>query len=252
MEGGLDTAHSSFAHNERLGDLDWIRNRDGHPRIEVEKTDYGYCYTSTREMSADREYVRVYHYVMPAMQLRGNTTQWTGNGGKAEIPTLNGHVWVPIDDEQTYVYNFMYGLDQTVVVPDAYAWEDEEKFGRGKDDLLPGYRLKRNIENDYLIDREMQRTTNFTGIKGVNTQDFALQEGMGPIVDRSREHLGSSDKAIIAARQLLLEGTREIEEGNTPRGALPKTYCNVRAYDGFIRKGEDWRVAFAEHLAVKF
>jgi len=42
----------------------------------------------------------------------------------------------------------------------------------------------------------MQKTQNFTGIVGVNTQDFALQEGMGQICDRSKEFLGSSDKAI--------------------------------------------------------
>jgi len=252
MEGGLDTAHSSYAHNERLGDMDWIRNRDGHPRIDLEPTQYGYCYTSTREMGGGRQYVRIYQYVMPAMQLRGNTTQWTGSGAKTEIPTLNGHLWIPIDDQQTFVYNFMYGMDQTVVVPEDYAWEDEAKFGRGKDDMLPGYRLKRNLENDYLLDREMQRTQNFTGIKGVNTQDFALQEGMGPIVDRSKERLGTSDKAIIAARQLLLEATREVELGRAPRGAFPETHQHVRAYDGFLSKGDDWRTAFAEYLTVKF
>jgi len=118
--------------------------------------------------------------------------------------------------------------------------------------MLPGYRLKRNLENDYLLDREMQRTQNFTGIKGVNTQDFALQEGMGPIVDRSKERLGTSDKAIIAARQLLLEATREVELGRAPRGAFPETHQHVRAYDGFLSKGDDWRTAFAEYLTVKF
>ncbi len=51
----------------------------------------------------------------------------------------------------------------------------------------------------------MQKTRNFTGIVGVNTQDFALQEGMGPICDRSKEFLGSSDKAVVAMRRLLLE-----------------------------------------------
>ena len=65
LEGGLDTSHSSYLHNERLGDRNWIRNRDGAPRLDVEKTDYGYCYTSTRDMQEDGLYVRVYHYIMP-------------------------------------------------------------------------------------------------------------------------------------------------------------------------------------------
>src|SRR6202453_2043380 len=71
LEGGLDTAHSSFAHNERLGDRHWIRNRDGAPRLDVERTDYGYTYVSTRNVGEDGHYVRVYHYVMPAQQMRG-------------------------------------------------------------------------------------------------------------------------------------------------------------------------------------
>jgi len=185
------------------------------------------------------------------MQLRGNTTQWSGNGAKSEVPTLNGHVWVPIDDDQTWVYNFMYSADECIPIPPDYAWTDEQKFGRGKDDLLPGYRLKRNIDNDYLIDREQQRTKNFTGITGVNTQDFALQEGMGPIVDRSVEHLGTSDKAIIAARQLLLEATSIVESGGMPRGLAPETQ-RVRPYDGFVKHGEDWRTAFAQELVPRF
>jgi phthalate 4,5-dioxygenase len=252
MEGGLDTAHSSFAHNERLGELDWIRNRDGHPRLDVVKTDYGYCYSSTRSMDDEHEYVRIYHYVMPAMQLRGNTTAWTGNGEKVKIPKLDGHVWVPINDEETFVYNFMYSYDPKIPIPLEYAWQEEKKFGRGKGDVLPGYRLKSSIENDYFIDREMQRTKNYTGIVGINTQDFALQEGMGPIVDRSKERLGTSDKAIIAARQLLLEASYAVADGHVPRGAMPENYRNVRAYDGFVRVGDDWRAAFASDLAVRF
>src|SRR5665213_2591720 len=182
---------------------------------------------------------------MPAVQLRGNTTAWTGHGEKVRVPKLDGHVWVPIDDEQTWVYNFQYSYDPSIPIPEDYAWEEEAKFGRGKDDVLPGYRLKASSENDYFIDREMQRTKNYTGIRGINTQDFALQEGMGPIVDRSKERLGTSDKAIIAARQLLLEATHAVADEYAPRGAKPETYRNVRAYDGYVRVGEDWRAAFA-------
>src|SRR5207302_5717188 len=96
----------------------------------------------------------------------------------------------------------------------------EAAMGRGKDDLMPGsFVLRRNPSNDYLIDRQMQKTRNFTGIMGINTQDFALQEGMGPICDRPKEFLGSSDKAVVAMRRLLLEALDTIEKGGIPRGA---------------------------------
>ena len=49
VEGGLDTAHSSYLHNNKLGDNSMLRNRDGAPKLEVEKTDYGYYYVSDRK-----------------------------------------------------------------------------------------------------------------------------------------------------------------------------------------------------------
>jgi phenylpropionate dioxygenase-like ring-hydroxylating dioxygenase large terminal subunit len=251
LEGGIDTAHSSWAHNERLGDPTWIRNRDGHPTLDVEKTDYGFRYISTRNMGEDvGKYVRLYHFVMPAMQMRGGVNSWTGFG-KDTVPRLDGHIWMPIDDETCYVYNFMW-TNEDVPIDDEWYWNDEKRFGRGKDDLLPGYKLKKNPSNDYEIDRTLQRTKNFTGITGINTQDFALQEGMGPIVDRSLERLGTSDKAIIAARQLLLEGTDAVEAGNAPRGTDPATYRSLRPYDAVIPHATTWEEAFAPELVARW
>jgi len=252
LEGGLDTAHSSFAHNERLNDPTWIRNRDTHPKLEVEKTDYGFRYASTRDLGDDGLYVRVYHYLMPAQQLRGNVTNWAG-GKRADTPKLDGHIWVPIDDEHTWVYNMTYGYDAGVPITEEFAWKDEAFFGRGKDDLIPGtYRLKASLENDYFIDRERQKTKTFTGIRGVNTQDFALQEGMGAIPDRSQERLGTTDRAIIVTRQLLLEACDRVASGEAPRGVEPRTYRDVRAYDRVIERDRSWREEFAGELAAKW
>jgi hypothetical protein len=41
--------------------------------------------------------------------------------------------------------------------------------------------------------RAAQRTHSFTGIAGIHQQDQAVTEAMGPIIDRTQEHLGSSD-----------------------------------------------------------
>ena len=252
LEGGLDTAHSSFAHNERLNDKNWVRNRDTRPRLEVEKTGYGFRYASTRDLGDDGLYVRVYHYLMPAQQLRGNVTNWVG-GTRAEVPKLDGHIWVPIDDEHTWVYNMMYGYDPNVPITAEFAWQDEAFFGRGKDDLIPGtYRLKANLANDYFINRQKQKNETFTGIRGVNTQDFAIQEGMGAIPDRSKERLGTTDRAIIVTRQLLLEGCDRAARGEQPRGVSPETYRGVRAYDRVIERDRSWREEFAEELLAKW
>jgi phenylpropionate dioxygenase-like ring-hydroxylating dioxygenase large terminal subunit len=252
LEGGLDTAHSSFAHNDRLGDKNWVRSRDGAPRLDVERTDYGYTYVSTRNLGDDGKYVRVYHYIMPAQALRGGVTSWNGIN-KADVPRLDGHIWVPIDDYTTMAWNMVWSYDKNVPITDEWHANDEARFGRGADDLIPGtFKLKKNLANDFMIDRAVQKTKTFTGIVGINTQDMALQEGMGPICDRSKEHLGTTDKAIIACRQLLLEAVAAVEEGKPPRGVDPSTYERVRPYDAVVPVGKVWETEFAPELVAKF
>lgn len=251
MEGGFDTAHSSFVHNDKLGSHDELRNRDRRPRIEVERTDFGYTYSSTRTADAQLSYVRVYHFVMPNHQLRGAVTDM--RGGRAEVPKLDGHIWVPIDDVTTFVYNWTYGYDEAVVLTEAYRRRSDTFAGRGEDDMIPGtFVLKRNPSNDYLIDRKLQRTRSYTGITGLNTQDFALQEGMGPIVDRSKEFLGTSDKAVVTVRRLLLEGIDAVERGQAPRGADPALSRGTRAHDGLVPAGQSWRDVFAASLQARW
>ena len=89
-------------------------------------------------------------------------------------------------------------------------------------------------------------------IKGINTQDVALQEGMGAIADRTQEHLGSSDRAILAMRNLLSAAVRAVERGERPRGIDPAGYRSVRPHDGVVPAGTDWRSAFADAMAAKW
>jgi hypothetical protein len=199
LEGGMDTTHSHFLHKQNGGDLTYLRNYAATvPQLDVYPTDYGYMYTGIRYVE-DKQWVRGFHYIMPTVQMRGDVegfVKWDDH-----VPKIDGHIWVPIDDEQTFVYNFMYSCDPAKPITHAGAIRFEIYAGRGPDDFLPGFRLKKNLANDYLIDREMQKRENFTGIVGVNTEDFAVQEGMGPIVDRSKEHLGTTDRAVIALRR---------------------------------------------------
>jgi phenylpropionate dioxygenase-like ring-hydroxylating dioxygenase large terminal subunit len=251
LEGGLDTAHSSFAHNNHMGDKSVLRQRDRSPKIDVERTDYGFYYVSTRDMGAEGNYVRVYHYLMPAQQMRGNTVGWFG--GQDEMPRIDGHIWVPIDDERTFVYNWICTYDRTIVLSPEWVAKRETQMGRGPDDLIPGTSfLKRNKANDYLVDRAIQRNHIYTGIVGINTQDFALQEGMGPVSDRTKEFLGGSDKAVVATRRLLLEAIDTVEKGGDPRGSDPKASRNIRAHDNMVPPGKDWRETFKQELVAKW
>ncbi len=251
LEGGLDTAHSSYAHNNNMGAKAEPRLLDKSPRLDVNPTDYGYNYVSTRSMGGGDAYIRLYHYVMPFQQMRGGIHEFSGERRKA--PALDGHVWAPIDDETTFVYNWHHTYDATTPIDEAHRVKTEVFYGRGPDDMIPGtYKLKKNKANDYMIDRDLQKTKIFTGIVGINTQDFALQEGMGPIVDRSKEHLGSTDRAIIAMRSMLLKAIDAVEAGGAPPGVEPSTHNNIRPYDGFVRAGEDWRAKFDPETKAKW
>ncbi|WP_426243446.1 Rieske 2Fe-2S domain-containing protein [Nocardioides sp. LHG3406-4] len=245
VEGGIDTVHSSFAHNEDLGNNRLLRARDTHPKLEVDVKEHGFTYASVRNISDDETYLRIYQFLMPFQQSRGRFIDWEGK--KAGLPSVHGHLWVPIDDENTFVYNFMYSTDESYPISDDYWDSHEARFGRGKDDFIPGtYWLRVGPENDYEIDRELQRTKTFTGIRGINTQDFALQVGMGPIVDRSLEALGSTDRAIQTARRLLLEAADEVESGGMPRGSDPEDHRDTRGTDMLVVRGTDWRDASKE------
>ena len=91
-----------------------------------------------------------------------------------------------------------------------------------------------------------------TGIEGINTQDFALQEGMGAIVDRTKEHLGTTDRAIIILRQILLESLDALETGGTLRALDPATYRNVRSVDRMVDNTLEWRSAVKDDFVAKF
>ena len=194
--------------------------------------------------------------MMPNQQMRSSTVNFVAGAGDKDPhkhPKMDGHLWVPVDDEHCWVYNWSCATEEAF--PPGYPEFWESFMGRGKDDLIPGtYRLKRNDSNDYMIDRDLQRKTTYSGIKGINTQDYALQERMdgGKIVDRSREFLGSTDKAIVTSRRQLLEGTRKVEAGERPRGADPVTYRHVRPVDRILPGEANWRETYPKLTVAKY
>jgi hypothetical protein len=77
---------------------------------------------------------------------------------------------------------------------------------------------------------------------------------MGPIVDRSKEHLGPGDRAIIATRRLLLDSIKTVQSGGSPLGA-DDSYYTARAIEKIFPRQETWRQTvlpemYAEELPV--
>jgi phenylpropionate dioxygenase-like ring-hydroxylating dioxygenase large terminal subunit len=244
LEGGIDTSHAPILH--RLLTVDSTRPgfkptnpfvRGKAPDLVVDLTDYGYQYAGIRPLGEREVHIRTYHYVMPFHQLRPSRTD-------SGIPTVAGHIWVPMDDENTMVFNWEHSTGQPLSDEDRL----ERRLGNGPMDVdQRTFRSHRNRQNSYLLDRQVQRTESFTGIDGINVQDRAIQESMGRIVDRSREHLGPADKAVIQARRLLRQAIETVRDGGTPRGVNPSYYA-LRAAEGVLPREADWRRALAPEL----
>jgi phthalate 4,5-dioxygenase len=246
MEGGLDTSHSSFLHRnfDAAGKTN-PRTRSTAPRLEVLNTDYGYMYASIRPLPEENQnFVRVYHYVMPFYQLRA--------GGLATtVGEIDGHIWVPMDDEHCWTYNFHCTKNEPITYEQ---WQKmEHGMGRGVEDFIPGtFKLKANASNDFGLSRERQKTVNYTGIEGVNTQDFAVQESMGPIYDRTQEHLGSADTAIIQMRRLLIQACQDLQEGKDPVGSHGEG-ADVRPAQMYLPADAKWtETNLMEELVARF
>jgi hypothetical protein len=109
------------------------------------------------------------------------------------------------------------------------------------------FRSVRNRANKYMIDRHLQKTQTYTGITGINTQDRAVQESMGRIADRSLERLGTTDRAIIAARRFLQQAVDTVEDGGDPPGVAP-TYYKLRAIEKVLPKDVRWFEAMKGEL----
>ncbi len=248
VEGGIDTVHSSFLHNNDLSNERHFKRIDTAPKLEVERTSYGFRYAGIRNLGEIGNYVRIYQFVLPFHQFRSHQVDFGGSGKREAMPMIQGHMWVPMDDQNTMVFNWMLSVDEDKPLSPEFIQKRETSAGRGPNG--EGTIRHQTKSNDWLIDRELQRNKTFTGIRGLNTQDLAVQESMGPVIDRSREHLGTTDKAIIQFRRSLLDAAHDLQNGIDPPGADSKAYRNLRATDVTIAKDVRWQEAAKDKLVA--
>jgi phthalate 4,5-dioxygenase len=244
LEGGIDTSHAPIMH--RL--LSETSTRGGFkpsnpfvrgkaPNLVVDLTDYGYQYAGIRPLGEAEMHIRTYHFILPFHQIRPSKAE-------SGIPLDAGHIWVPIDDETTAVYSWFYSPGAPLHDEDRL----ERGLGNGPMHVDPTtFRSKANRENNYLLDRLVQKTESYTGIDGINVQDRAIQESMGRIVDRSKEHLGPADKAIIQARKLLRQAVKTAESGGSPDGT-GTSYYTLRAHEAVLPRDADWRAELTPEM----
>ncbi len=213
LEGGFDPSHLAFLHRG-MGALPGA----GTQRTEITPTDFGLSVGHGRAVDGGRTAWRINQLVMPCFKM---ITPRQDDG------TIGFHGWVPIDDESCMVYSIDWHPGRPLTAAELahnLSWDDIHA------ETIPGSdRTVLNRANDYLIDRELQRSgRSFTGIKGLAMQDSGIQESQGAMHDRSREHLVASDLAIIRIRNYLLDAVRAQHDGLPPPGTDPATQ-RVRA-----------------------
>jgi phthalate 4,5-dioxygenase oxygenase subunit len=243
LEGEIDSSHISWLHrdfdreNTKQKAAGAQLSADGAPHIELRQTDYGLIYGARRDLDGQYQW-RVTQFILPMFSLIPRAPgDFTAGGGRA---------WVPVDDNHTTVFTFGYRVDHPIGREelDGYYLSGglfPPRMEPGRFTLPDGYVIDTFLpiaskENDYLLDREMQRTVNFSGIWGVHDQDRALAENSRPlsgrdrgIVDRAAEHLVSSDRAVVAARRLLVNLTDALAKGTEPAVVSEPSLFAVRA-----------------------
>jgi phthalate 4,5-dioxygenase oxygenase subunit len=205
LEGGFDTSHLSFLHKGVAE-----KHFDSVPVFyEVVPTDFGFVVGTGRQQD-DETLWTVNVMLMPFHKIIASAIS-------------AAHVWAPMDDENTMLYSVDFHPSRPLTGEDLA----RTKAFRGiHTENTPGTdRAIQNRDNDYLIDRALQATGgSFTGMRGLGIQDCAIQESMGPIADRTAEHLGISDTAIVKIRRLLLQTMKDHAAGKPLPGFNPESY----------------------------
>jgi phthalate 4,5-dioxygenase oxygenase subunit len=248
VEGAVDSVHSGMLHNDDISDTQLLRNK--RCEVEFDLTPYGLGGAAIHPLEGDRIYARTFHFILPIHSVRGRVHN--RRGVPEPIPSVTGQVFAPIDDENCWLYSYEHAYDPAIAIDASFVAERAKLRGRDTNDAASPYYLRATMANDYLIDRKLQRERSYSGLLGMNVQDIALQEGMGPICDRSREHLAHSDHVIVATRRLLLDAMAAVERGADPLALDPAAYRDVRGTDHIVPAGTDWRTAYKELLVARF
>jgi len=244
LEGDIDTSHLYFLHfgaakleDATPGTTHYYQIKDRTPRFVSLDTDYGTMYGAYRPAGENENYWRIAQFLFPCY---------------VHIPMdkqIHHRFWVPMDDHHTMFYTLQrpeseqqrIGGNRRIQANVAL----EEKNGTGWFDR---FNLLQNAENDYLIDRDLQRSgKSFTGITGIFTEDHAVTESMGLVLNRSNEHVGSADNMVIRTRRRLIEAARALADHKiTPPGVDDPDVYWTRACSTILPADADWLEATKE------
>ena len=248
MEGGIDSSHVSFLHSGQLNHDPLFKGAKGNqynlkdkkPVFEVVESEGGLYIGARRNAEDGKYYWRITPWVMPC---------FTMVPPRGDHP-MHGHFWVPMDDENCMAWSFDYHPVRALTKEERAAMEE----GKGIHvKVFPvTFRPLQNKDNDYLIDRETQKSgRNYSGVEGIGMQDASLQESMGPIQDRTKENLVSTDNGIIMARHRLMKAAKAlVEKGTLPPGRDPQ-HQQIRSVAVVLPAATPFKEGAGEALKAK-
>lgn len=251
IEGEIDQSHVSFLHapgdqlrftkdDMQQNGVDAWRKRDKHPRFHVRDTDYGVIIGAQRNVETGSSYWRITQFLLPFH---------TMTGPYGENPTRQSRAWIPIDDHSTLVFAANYHPLRQLTRPETErlrlgsgaGFVGEPNFAPHSNRPFGAWIPKAGRENDFFFDRSLQQTKHFSGIAEFWAQDAGMQEGMGLIYDRTKEHLGTSDAAIIKVRARLISAATALVDGvGVPRTSSEPSLYRVRAAAALLPDDADW------------
>jgi len=258
MEVGIDPAHASFLHrflkDEDPADSYGKQFRDKaadtnipmtrllreytNPEITVEETDYGLRLIALRHLEDGKTHIRITNQIFPEaisipMSREMIITQWH----------------VPIDDEHCYWYSMFTSFTDPV---------DKElmRAQRLKEHRLPDYAPLKNKRNNYGFNAEEQQTETYTGMgMDINVHDQWAVESPGQVFDRTREHLGKTDVAIIKYRRMLRSAIAALKDGKEDalpmRGGIDPVTVYGPISNDTIGQKDKWREVSAKSDAER-
>jgi phthalate 4,5-dioxygenase len=247
LEGGIDSSHVSFLHRGDLNTDPMFKGakgnqynlNDARPFFEVVESPGGLYIGARRNAENGNYYWRITQWVMPTFTMippRGDHC-------------VHGHFWIPIDDQNCWTWSYDYHPTRPLKESEVAA----VRAGKGIHvQYIPGtFRPTANKDNDYLMDRGAQkRGETYSGVGGFAMQDAAVQESMGPIVDRAKENLVSTDNGIIMMRHRLLRALKAMEKGEQPPG-IDLAHQRVRSAAVVLPPDQPFKDAAREALIAK-
>ncbi len=227
-EGNIDPAHSTYLHRQFVQSESSPKYIWGDlcPIIEAEETPFGVRVYSVRAVPPDKNYVRTTYFVFPSLCAIGT--------GSADGYTVNWHV--PVDDEHHWKYVLIFRRSTPL---------SKSASAQDRNPVDASYRLDRGKHNRYLQDREEMKSKTFTGMgSSFQAHDLWATEGEGAIEDRTEEHLGYADKAIIVTRKKLLKAILGVQEGEVPPLTDKASFSCLKELvvrSDLVPRSVDWR-----------